>query len=189
MVNSNSSKKAGNNFFLFSFLPALLYWYLEEKYPVKTALIAGIALSLIEIAVEKYLHGHIHKLSKVNLVLVIVLGGISLIGEEGIWFKLQPALSLLAVALYMGFKLKKGQGFFLELMQEMKPEVKFNEAIMRSMEVNVTIFFFCYAILMAVLAVWFSTSTWAFFKTAGFLILFIIFMVLQTFINKRLSKK
>ncbi len=185
-----SQKKSGNNFFLFSFLPAILYWYMEEHYPVKTALIAGIALSLIEIAAEKYFYGHIHKLSKINLVLVVVLGGLSLIGEDGIWFKLQPSFSLLAMALFMAFKLKKGQGFFQELMEDMRPDGPHPPPeILRSMEVNLTFFFFGYALLMAILAIWFSTSTWAFFKTAGFFIVFLVFIVIQTVVNRRLSKR
>lgn len=181
--------KKNNNFFLFSFLPAILYWYLDENYPVKIALIGGISLSLIEIAVEKYLHGRIHKLSKVNLVLIVVLGSFSLMGDDGIWFKLQPALSLIAMALYMGIKLKRGQGFFQEMMEEMRPEGPRPPAIvLRVMERNLTFFFGAYGVLMAVLAVWFSTSVWAFFKTAGFLIGFAVFMVYQTWLNRQMTK-
>lgn len=184
------TKGKSNNFFLFSFLPAILYWYLETKYPVKIALVAGIALSLVEIGVEKFFHGKIHKLSKVNLVLVVVLGGFSLLGEDGLWFKLQPALSMLAVALYMAFKLNRGTGFFQEMMLELKPDGPHPPPeMMRSMERNMTVFFFSYSVLMAILAVWFETSTWAFFKTAGFILLFVVFMVFQTVKNRRIYRK
>ncbi len=182
--------KSSNKFFLFSFLPALLYWYLETKYPIKIALIAGITLSLIEIGCEKYFHGKIHKLSQVNLVLIVFLGGLSLLGEDGLWFKLQPAISLIAIAVYMGIKLKGGTGFFQQMMFEMKPDAPHPPPeILRIMERNMTIFFFCYGILMGCLALWFSTSVWAFFKTAGFIILFLVFMIVQAILNRKQAQK
>lgn len=183
------SKKA-NNFFLISFLPAILYWYLETKYPVKIALIGGIILSVAEISFERLYTGHVHQLSKFNFFLIVVLGGFSLMEENGIWFKLQPTLSLWAVAIYMGFKLKKGSGFFKEMMMEMKPEGPMPpDFILRSMEKNMVVFFGCYGILMAVLAIWFHTSVWAFFKTAGFFVLIAIFMIIQTLLNRKALQK
>lgn len=178
--------KKTNNFFLISFLPAILYWYLETKYPVKIALMGGIALSIGEIVLERVFTGHIHQLSKFNFFLVVFLGGFSLMEENGIWFKLQPTFSLWAVAAYMGVKLKKGAGFLQEMMREMKPEAKLPPAaILQSMERNMVLLFFFYGLLMGVLALWFPTSLWAFFKSAGLFIVMGIFMVFQTILNRR----
>ena len=165
---------------MISFLPAILYWYLESQYPVKTALIGGIALSVAEILFERFYIGHVHQLSKFNFFLIVALGGFSLMEEDGIWFKLQPSLSLWAVAAYMGLKLKKGSGFFKEMMIEMKPDaVHPPDFIMKSMERNMVFMFILYGILMGVLAIWFTTSIWVFFKTAGLFIVMGIFMVIQ----------
>lgn len=102
---------------------------------------------------------------------------------------MQPALSLIAIAVYMGFKLKKGQGFFQEMLEEIRPQGPRPPPIMLwTMERNLTIFFAAYGIIMGILAVWFSTSVWAFFKTAGFLISFAVFMIYQTLLNRKLSK-
>lgn len=182
--------KKSNNFFLISFLPAILYWYLESQYPVKTALIGGIALSVLEILFERFYVGHVHQLSKFNFFLIVALGGFSLMEENGIWFKLQPSLSLWAVAVYMGLKLKKGSGFFKEMMMEMRPDaVHPPDYIMKSMEYNMVMLFVSYGILMGVLAMWFSTSLWVFFKTAGLFIVMGIFMMIQMTLNKRAMKK
>jgi len=90
----------------------------------------------------------------------------------------------------MGFKLNKGNGFFQQMMIEMKPDGPHPPAeVLRSMEKNMTIFFFCYGILMGALALWFTTSIWAFFKTAGFIILFLVFMIVQAIVNRKLAKK
>lgn len=173
-----------------SFFPAIFYWYLESQYPVKTALVGGILLSIAEIIFEKIYSKHVHQLSKFNFFLIITLGGFSLMEENGIWFKLQPSLSLWAVAIYMGLKLKKGSGFFREMLIEMRPDaIHPPDFIMKSMEQNIVIMFAFYGLLMGVLAIWFSTSTWAFFKTAGLFVVMGIFMVIQMVLNKRAIKK
>lgn len=190
MSSIDPKPKKSNNFFLISFLPAILYWYLESQYPVKTALIGGIALSVAEILFEKFYSGRVHQLSKFNFFLIIALGGFSLMEENGIWFKLQPSLSLWAVAVYMGLKLRKGKGFFKEMMEEMRPDTpQPPDFIMKSMERNMVIMFACYGILMGVLALWFPTSIWVFFKTAGLFVVMGIFLVIQMVLNKRAIKR
>lgn len=182
----NNSPKKSNNFFLISFLPAILYWYLETKYPVKIALMGGIALSIAEILFERIFTGHVHQLSKFNFFLVVFLGGFSLMEENGIWFKLQPTFSLWAVAVYMYVKLRSGSGFFKEMMMEMRPDGKMPpDHIILSMERNMVVLFFCYGLFMGILAIWFHTSVWAFMKTAGLFIVMGIFMVIQTILNRR----
>lgn len=188
-VAENKNKKS-NNFFLISFLPAILYWYLESQYPVKIALMGGIILSVAEITFEKFYSGYVHQLSKFNFFLIVALGGFSLMEENGIWFKLQPSLSLWAISVYMGFKLKNGKGFFKEMMDEMRPDApKPPDFIMQSMERNMVILFACYGMIMGVLAIWFPTSIWVFFKTAGLFIVMGVFVVVQMMLNKKAMKK
>lgn len=190
MESTPRKKQSKSNIFLISFLPAVLYWYLETKYPVKIALIGGIALSIAEIIFEKFYTGHVHQLSKFNFFLILFLGGFSLMEENGIWFKLQPSLSLWAVAAYMAYKLKKGTGFMKEMMMDMNPDgPRPPDVIMLQMERNLVILFFLYGILMGILAIWFHTSYWVFFKTAGLFIILGIFMVFQGFWNRRTMRK
>lgn len=186
MSSVDSKPKKSNHFFLISFLPAILYWYLESQYPVKVALIGGILLSVAEIIFEKLYSGYVHQLSRFNFFLIIALGGLSLMEENGIWFKLQPSLSLWAVAVYMGLKLRNGKGFFKEMMEEMRPDApQPPDFIMSSMERNMVIMFGLYGVLMGVLALWFPTSVWVFFKTAGLFVVMGIFLVIQMILNKR----
>lgn len=150
----------------------------------------GIILSIAEITFEKFYSGYVHQLSKFNFFLIVALGGFSLMEENGIWFKLQPSLSLWAISLYMGFKLKTGKGFFKEMMDEMRPDApKPPDFIMQSMERNMVILFACYGILMGVLAIWYPTSIWVFFKTAGLFIVMGVFVIVQMILNKKAMKK
>ena len=76
------------------------------------------------------------------------------------------------------------------MMLEMRPDAQHPpDFIMRSMERNMVIMFVCYGILMGVLAMWFPTSVWVFFKTAGLFVVMGIFMIIQMLLNKRAIQK
>lgn len=183
------NKKIGNNLFLTSFLPAVAYWYLDEHYPVKIALIGGISLAIVEILFEKFYNKQVHALSKFNFFLIFFLGGISLLGDDGVWFKMQPALSFWGVSIFFIYRLKKGKGVFSEMMEAMGQVKAPPEFIMKAMEIQMTYLFILYGILMAILALWFPTSIWVFFKTAGLYLILGLFMGVQIFLNKKRMRK
>lgn len=175
-------QRLSKNFFLISFLPALAYWYLEENYPLRVALSAGMVLAIVEIAAEKYFTKHVHTISKFNFFLILFLGGISLLGDEGIWFKLQPFFTGLGMSGFMGYRLWKGEGMFLEMMKTLKnPDQILPEGILKKMEIHAIIFFLSYGFFMAYVAFELSTDQWLFFKTAGLYIVFFVFLIFEFF--------
>ena len=169
------SKISQKNFFLISFLPAIAYWYLEENYPIRIAIAGGLALSVLELSLEYIFTKHLHTLSKFNFGLILFLGGISLLGDEGIWFKLQPAITGVVIGGFLLFKVLKGKGFFVEMMESMDKENIPTELI-KPMEIHVAILFSVYGLFMAYVAFYFSTDRWLFFKTIGFYIVFAFFL-------------
>jgi len=74
----------GKPYFLLSFIPAVAYWLLETYTTLEIALIGGILLGIVEMILEKYFTGHVHTLSKVNLALIVILGGFSMVAKEGV---------------------------------------------------------------------------------------------------------
>ena len=167
------------NFFLISFLPAILYWYLEENYPVKIAVIGGLALAALEICVEKIWLKHVHKISWFNFFLILVLGGLSIIGDEGIWFKLQPAITGLIIgSLLMISKVRK-KSFFSQMMDDFQTEQKPPQWLLELLEFHSGVFFFIYGLWMIFVANKLSTDQWLFFKTAGFYLCFFVFFIFE----------
>ncbi|MCO4795331.1 MAG: septation protein IspZ [Bacteriovoracaceae bacterium] len=184
------SPNVSKNFFLISFLPAFAYWYLEENYPLRVALTAGLALAILEIILEKVFTKHVHTLSKFNFFLILFLGGISLIGDEGIWFKLQPLFTGIGISGFMFYRLVRGKGMLFEMMESMpNDKPKPPEFVIQSLEKHVAIFFFVYALFMGSLAIWGTTDQWMFFKTAGLYIVFFFFMILEFFLMRKMMSK
>jgi len=172
------------NFFFLSFLPAIGYWYLEEYYPIRIAVLGGLGLALLEIGVEYLYTKHIHALSKFNFFLILFLGGLSLLGEEGLWFKLQPAFSGWAIGTYMGYRLWKGDGLMLEMMESMDKKPAFPPFIFQAMEKHMVGLFIIYGSFMAFVALSWSTDRWLFWKTIGFYIIFAIFTLAEVFVMR-----
>ncbi len=184
-MNQNISK----NFFLISFLPAILYWYLEANYPVKVAVIGGCSLALLEIIVEKIWINHIHSLSKMNFFLMLFLGGLSIFGDNGLWFKLQPMFTGACIGSYILISSARGKSILYEMMnslgdqKNMVPNFIFN-----MLERHLALFFIIYGIFMGGVAFLWSTDYWLFFKTAGFYIISVLFFIFEIIIIRKKMK-
>ena len=181
--------KKANKFAFFSFLPALAFWYLEENYPLKVALTGGLALAVLEIAIERIWLGHVHKISKFNFVLILLLGGISLLGDSGIWFKLQPCFTGVFMGGFLIFALIRGEGMLGQMMKEMNPELPMPASLLRSFEWHTGVFMFIYGSFMGTVAFWGTTDQWLFFKTLGFYICFAVFAVVEIYFIRRKMRK
>ena len=107
---ANNSKR----FFLLSFFPAIAYWYLEENYSIKIAAIGGLALAFGEIIFERILLKEIHKISILNFMLILFLSTLSLIADDGLWFKLQPVVTSAAMVLILIFFNLKRKAYYLK---------------------------------------------------------------------------
>jgi intracellular septation protein len=166
-------------YFLLSFLPALAYWYLETYYTLEIALIGGIFLGILEMVLEKKITGHVHTLSRLNLILIIILGGISLVAKEGIFFKLQPTLTGLALSAFLIRKKIKNESLMMEMFKDMKQTPPLPENFYRKIEWHLSLFLIGFASFMAWVALKESTVTWLFWKTGGFYMAFGGFMIVE----------
>ncbi|MCF8059681.1 MAG: septation protein IspZ [Bacteriovoracaceae bacterium] len=167
------------NFFLISFLPAMAYWYLEENYPIRIAITGGLILAILEIGFEHFYTKHVHTLSKFNFFLILFLGGLSLLGEDGLWFKLQPAFTGVGIAGFMIFRLWKGQGLMWEMMESMPNKPALPAFIIQGLEKHMVFLFFGYGSFMVFVALKLTTDQWLFFKTLGFYIVFGVFFLFE----------
>ena len=154
--------KGSNHFFVISFLPAIAYWYLEANYSIKIAVTGGILLAILEVSLEKIFFRKVHGLSKLNFYLIVGLGLISLAGEEGLWFKLQPFLTGFAMGGVLLFNLYRGKGLMWNMMVEFNRDMP-PYGIWRKLERDMAIFLMCYGTFMGGVAIWWSTPRWLFF--------------------------
>jgi intracellular septation protein len=175
-------KQAALSFFFGGLLPVIAFSVIEEKYGVIAGLIAGMVFGVGEILYELIKNRQVSTMTWVGNGLLLVLGAVSLISSEGLWFKLQPALmeGAFALALWGSCIIKKP---LLVVMAEKQGQVFPEEVKKKFFGITWrTGFFFA---IHAGLATWaamdWSTTNWALLKGIGFTVSFIIYLGIEVF--------
>jgi len=160
-------------FAVFSFLPAVGYAIFDWYYPPHIAAALGLGLGVLELLLEKILTHHLHALSKINFSLLTLLAALTWYARDGFWFKLQPALGSLGLALILIWWGWKKQGVFLQMMEDLplRPNARENlkrvpPILWQAWERDLIIFLLVYAGVMFLLATM-NARLWAVGKTVG----------------------
>lgn len=179
--------KQNKAFQLIVVIPVIAYTILETFYDPMTAVIGGMIIATIEILIEKLVFKHLLKLAMLNFILIAGLGGVSLVQENEIWFKLFPSLTSLFVGFYLLYQIRHGKsvlGEFMDIMQPNNPQ----KHMLPFFEREMAYFSIWFGGVMAVVPFAFSTNVWAFMKVFGSIILFFLHIAVRMLILKRSPK-
>jgi intracellular septation protein len=183
---ANGNKQAALSFFFGGLIPLIAFTVIEENFGVITGLIAGMVFGLGEILYEWIRHRKVATMTWVGNGLLLVLGGISLISSEGLWFKLQPAFmeGPFALAMWGSCLLKKPLLVTLaEKQGQSLPELvkrKLNGVTWRA-----GLFFALHTALAVWAALEWSTANWALLKGIGLTLSFILYLGAEVFYLRR----
>ncbi len=172
--------------FFAGLLPVIAFTLIEDHYGTIAGLIAGMVFGFGEITWEIFRYRKVNKITWIGNGLLLVLGGISLISSEGIWFKLQPALmeALFALFLWGSLLFKKNLIVFLAAQQGQSFPPALNQR-MNGMCFRMGIFFALHAGLATWAAFYWSTTAWALLKGLGFTGSFVVYMLLEGITMRR----
>jgi len=161
-------------------LPVVAFTLIEDNYGTVAGIIAGLVFGLGEVIYELWTEKKVSPITWIGNGLLLGLGGISLISEDGIWFKLQPALFeiFFAGALWGSLLLKKNILLLMAQKQgQVIPEVLHQR--MNGMTFRLGIFFSIQAALAVWAAFYWSTQAWAMLKGIGLTVSFVLWMVAE----------
>jgi intracellular septation protein len=179
-------------------IPVLLFWFVEEKFGTLWGLIAAMVWAIGECA---YLYARYRKVDRMTLFstgLVLVLGGFGAWLDQSILFKFQPVIIELLFAGIIWWGGRKGEPLLYKMARESRPEIFAgkNESIlsrqkelMVRMSRNLIVMLIVHAAVMAFVAVKGSTSQWAFWKGAGFIVFMLAWAALEFLTIRRQIKK
>lgn len=152
---------------LISLIPLIIFWIVEAYLGLVAGLIAAMVFALGELAWFYFREHRIDRFALMSAILILVLGGISLIFQKGIFFKLKPAViegvfaAILLISQLMGKPLlltmatkQHGKGM-LE-----GPRGKY----LKGVNLRLGLFFLGHAGLTLYAALALSTSGWIFVK-------------------------
>lgn len=161
-------------------LPVIAFTLIEEKYGIIAGLIAGMIFSVGEIIYEYVTVKKVSSITWIGSGLILVLGGVSLISSDGIWFKLQPALLEFGFFVFLlgSWILKKP--FLVLMMEKQNPDAPdFIKNQMSGMTLRLSLFMLLHAIIATWAAFDWSTEAWALLKGVGLTVSMIVYMILE----------
>jgi intracellular septation protein len=175
---SNSKPKSQAISLIFGgLLPVIAFTVIEDQYGPVWGTITGMAFGFGEIIFEKWKYKKVSQITWIGNILILGLGIISIFSQDGIWFKLQPALleTFFAILLVGSVLVKKP---FLLMMAE-KQGTALNDVVkplMSGMTFRLGLFFLLQSILATWAAFRWTTAQWAFLKGIGLFIFFGIYL-------------
>ncbi len=125
--------------------------------------------------------------------MLLLLGGISWITQDGIWFKLQPSLmeASMAVGLWVSVLMKKNLLLSLAEKQGGRLKPGWSEILLpafRGLTLRMGVFFAVHAVGAAWAAFYWSTAAWVALKGIGLTVSLIVYLVVESFVLRyRLS--
>lgn len=161
-------------------LPIIAFTIVEEKYGPLWGTIVGMSLGLAEILYEKIRLKKVSSVTWISNALILGLGLISIFSQDGLWFKLQPAIfeGFFAFLLWGSAVLKKP--LLTEMAFKQNPSLPMEvRPFLDGLTVRVGIFFFVHAVIATWAAFSWSTSAWAWLKGAGVTVTFILYLGLE----------
>lgn len=178
-------------FFFGGLLPVIAFTVIEEKWGTVAGLIAGMVFGVGEIIYEMIRHKKVSLITWVGNGLLLGLGAISLVSNDGIWFKLQPALFEYGFFFFLIGSWFWKKPFLVMMMEKQNPTApEFLKQRMSGMTFRLSFFFLAHALLATWAALYWSTESWALLKGVGLTVSMVVYMVLEIVVARlQLQKK
>lgn len=186
-TSPTNPKAQAASFFFAGLLPVIAFTLIEEYYGVVAGLIAGMVFGVGEVFWELYKYKKVQKMTLFGNGLLVVLGLISLISSEGIWFKLQPAVMEGVFALILWGSVILGKpllSYLAEQQGHQLPEII--KSRMKGITFRSGLFFAIHAGLAVWAALAWSTTSWALLKGIGLTVSFILYLFAEGFLLRKL---
>ena len=174
------------------FIPLFVFIAADEIWGTKIGLIVAIAVGLAEFIYTYIKDKKFDQFILLDTGLLIVLGGVSILFDNEIFFKLKPAIIealmcvLLGVSAYTKLDIVGGMSQRYLKGVEMSSEVQ--NKFKQTLKVMLWIFA-VHTIMVLISAFYFSKEVWAFVSGGLFYIIFAIYFLYEFWMQKRNAKK
>jgi isopentenyldiphosphate isomerase/intracellular septation protein A len=191
MPTQSINKKDLLKNFTIGFIPLLIFIVADELYGTKIGLIIAVGVGIAEFAFYYFKHGRIESFVLFDVGLIIVLGSVSIILENEIFFKLKPALIELILAILLAVHAFSNKPLLLMMGKRFFDKMDINDVQMQMMRQMTRLLFFVvliHVVLVIYSAYYMSKEAWAFISGGLFYIIFgLVFVGQWTFIKFKKS--
>ena len=174
------------------FLPLLVFIAADALWGTKVGLLVAIASGLVELAVSYAREKTWDRFVLLDTLLIVVMGGVSLLLANDIFFKLKPAIIELIFCLVLGISVYSPVNILLAMSRRYFKGVELGEeqarAMTRSMKALLFIFL-GHTALIVYAAFAMSAAAWGFISGGLFYILFAAYFIVEWWRKRRHDRR
>ncbi len=176
---------------LLTLFPVILFTVVEEWGGLTWALILSVFYAIGEISWEWWRYHRISGMTFFSNAMVVGLSFVSYFTQDGMWFKLQPAiLELVMAGLLIGSFIVKKPMLVVMMQQQGHEVTEIMQSFFTGLTLRMGFFFVAQAALATYASLYWSTEVWAFLKSIGILIMMVIYMLVEIiFFRRRQSNR
>jgi intracellular septation protein len=175
-------------------IPLIVFTVIEECWGTLAGLVAGMVFGIGEMVWDYRTQGRVDPMTWGGNVLLLILGAVSLLTDSGVWFKLQPAILEMGMAVFLWGSLLLKKSILLGLLQKqggvpadweesLQPGAR---EVLRQGFLGITFRLGLFFVLHSVWAIWaalyWSTGAWALLKGVGLTASLLGYMVAESLI-------
>ena len=168
-------------------LPLFVFIIADEVWGTTIGLYVALAFGISELLFYYLKDRRIDRFILVDTGLLLVLGAVSIILENDIFFKIKPALIEIILLVIIAFSLWGPRNLIVAMSQRYTGEIKLNSSQERAMRINMKAMLWItviHIILVLYSARFLSDEAWAFISGGLFYIFFAVYFTLLLIINK-----
>ncbi len=174
--------------FLKTLLPALIplvvFIVADEIWGTKIGIIVALVVGIGEFVLIYMKEKRVDRFVLADTLLLVALGGVSILLDNAVFFKLKPALVQAIFCAILGISVFSGKNILLLMSQRYMRGVQLNEAALKRMSItfrNLFWIFSVHTLFIVYSAFYLSEKAWAFISTALFYIIFGIYYLIEIF--------
>jgi len=172
-------------------LPLLIFIAVDSIWGTKAGLIVAISFGIAELAIILVREKRLDLFIIFDTFLLLMLGGISLISSDEIFFKLKPALINVIFIIIIGLSAFTRRNILLVYSKRYLKDIQINERMRHQMQRSFRIMFWLFmlhTLLIIYSALFLSKAAWAFISGGLLYILFGIYFLVQFIQSRRFRK-
>jgi isopentenyldiphosphate isomerase/intracellular septation protein A len=172
------------------FVPLFAFILADEIWGTKIGLLVAIASGILELAYYWMKDRRFDKFILFDTLLIIVLGLVSMVLENDVFFKLKPAFIGVLMCAFLGISVYTPSNILLKMSQRYMKGIEFSSQQYEQMTRNMKVMFWLFLLytILVLYSVWYmSNEAWAFISGGLFYILFAAYFVFE-FVKARMLR-
>ncbi len=174
------------------FIPLFIFVIADEIWGTKIGLIVAIATGLLELIYYRIKDKVFDKFILLDTLLIVVMGVISIILENEVFFKIKPALIGTLMCIFLGISVFTPTNLLYNLSRRYLKGVEFNDMQFKAFRNNMRVLFWVFLVYTGLVfySVWFmSKEAWAFISGGLFYIILGAYFLIELVKNKIKQRK